>query len=89
MANLPAAKKSIRKDKKRRLRNIAIKSELKTLIKKLNNLVGSKKPDEAAKMLSTIMAKLDKASKKRIIKRRAADRQKSRLSLKLAKAKKG
>lgn len=87
MANLPAAKKSIRKDKKRRLRNLALKSELKTLIKKLNGLISSNKTDEAKKMLSVVMSKLDKAAKKGIIKRHNADRKKSRLSLKIAKLK--
>lgn len=83
MANLPAARKSIRKDKKRHLRNMAIKSELKTMIKKLNGLISSKKLEEAKKMLSLVMSKLDKAAKKEIIKRRNADRKKSRLSLKV------
>jgi len=85
MANLRAAKKSIRQDKKRRLRNVSIKSELKTLIKKLDNLTSENKTAEASKLLSVVMSKLDKAVKKKIIKRHNADRKKSRLSLKLAK----
>lgn len=87
MANLPTAKKSIRKDRKRRLRNVAVKSELKTLIKKLNELISSNKGDEAKNMLSVVMSKLDKAAKKDVIKRYNADRKKSRLSLKVAKLK--
>jgi small subunit ribosomal protein S20 len=84
MPNLPSAKKSIRKDRKRRLHNLAIESDLKTLIKKLNSLISSSKKDEAAKLLSIVMSKLDKAAKKNIIKRRNADRKKSRLSAKIA-----
>ena len=87
MANLKAAKKSIRQDKKRRLNNLRITSELKTLIKNLNSLIDSKKSDEAAKMLSLLMSKLDKAAKKNIIKRDNANRKKSRLSAKIAKLK--
>jgi len=83
MANIPAAKKSIRQDKKRRLRNLAIKSELKTLIKRLNDLISTEKTDEAKKLLVKVMSKLDKAAKKGIIKRHNADRKKSRLSSKL------
>jgi len=83
MANKPAAKKSIRQDKKRQLRNLAIKSELKTLIKRLNSLISAKKADEAKKLLVKVMSKLDKAAKKGIIKRHNADRKKSRLSSKL------
>jgi small subunit ribosomal protein S20 len=88
MANLPAAKKSIRQDKKRRLRNLAMKSELKTLMKSLNALINANKPQEAAKVLSSLMSKLDKAAKRKIIKRHTADRKKSRISRKIAGLKK-
>ena len=43
MANLKAAKKSIKQDKKKRLHNAAIASELKTFVKKLNILIDSNK----------------------------------------------
>lgn len=62
---------------------MSIKSELKTLIKKLDGLIASKKTAEAKKMLSVVMSKLDKAAKKDIIKRHNADRKKSRFSLKV------
>jgi small subunit ribosomal protein S20 len=88
MANKPAAKKSMRQDKKRRIRNVSIKSELKTLIKKLNDLIVSQKPEDASKMLSDVMSKLDKAAKKGVIKKHNADRKKSYFSSKLAKTKK-
>ena len=87
MPNLPAAKKSIRKDKKRRERNLAVKSELKTLIKSLNSLIEQKKQKEAAAFLQTIMSALDKAAKNGIIKKNTASRKKSRLSTKVAKLK--
>lgn len=83
MANLSAAKKSIKQDKKRRLRNLAISSELKTLVRKMDSLISANKPDEAKKMLSLVMSKLDRAVKKGIIKRHNADRKKSRLSSKI------
>ncbi len=88
MANLNAAKKSIRQDKKRRPHNVAMASELKTLTKKLNAFIGAGKADEASKALSILMSKLDKAAKKGFIKRQNADRKKSRLSLRIAKLKK-
>jgi small subunit ribosomal protein S20 len=84
MPNIQAAKKSVRKDKKRRLNNLAIASELKTLIKKLNSLISAKKSAEASNMLSLVMSKLDKAAKKGVIKPKNADRKKSRLSSKIA-----
>ncbi len=88
MPNLPAAKKSIKQDKKRHLRNVSVRSDLRTLIKKLNVLISSDKADEAAEQLSVLMSKLDKAAKKGIIKHHAADRKKARLSVKIAKLKK-
>jgi len=88
MANLKSAKKSIKQDKKKRLHNAAIASELKTFVKKLNALISSDKADEAVKMLSTLTSKLDKAAKKGLIKRHNADRRKSRLATKVAKLKK-
>lgn len=87
MPNLKAAKKSVKQDKKRRLHNAAIISELKTFIKRLNSLIASNKADEAAKMLSNLMSKLDKAAKKGLIKRHNSDRKKSRLAAKVAKLK--
>jgi small subunit ribosomal protein S20 len=88
MANLSSAKKSIRQDKKRRPHNLAMSSELKTLTKKLNALIGAGKANEASKALSLLMSRLDKAAKKGLIKKENADRKKSRLSLRIAKIKK-
>ncbi|MFH1645576.1 MAG: 30S ribosomal protein S20 [Candidatus Omnitrophota bacterium] len=88
MANLRAAKKSIRQDKPKHLRNLSAKSELKTLIKKLDNLISENKSDEAAKSLSLIMSKLDKASKKNILKKKTVDRKKSNLAKKVNKSNK-
>ncbi|NQT90331.1 MAG: 30S ribosomal protein S20 [Candidatus Omnitrophica bacterium] len=88
MPNLSAAKKSIRQDKKRRLRNLTIKSELKTLTKRLESLIKDQKIDEAKKMLSVVMSKLDKAAKKNILKPHTASRKKSRLSRAVGKTKK-
>jgi small subunit ribosomal protein S20 len=88
MANLNSAKKSIKQDKKRRAHNIAMSSELKTLTRKMNALIGAANADEATKALSALMSKLDKAAKKGFIKHENADRKKSRLSLRIAKIKK-
>ena len=88
MANLPAAKKSIRKDKKRRERNLNITSKIKTLTKKLNDLIGQKKQQEAALLLRDVMSALDKAAKNNIIKKNTASRKKSRLSQRVAKIQK-
>lgn len=85
MPNLPAAKKSVRKDKKRQARNQAIVSRLKTLIKNLNALIEQQKQQEAATLLRDVMSALDKAAKSGVIKKNTASRKKSRLSAKIAK----
>ena len=85
MANLAAAKKSIRADKKKQQRNKAVKSTLKTLIKKLNDLIGQKKQKEASELLREVMSALDKAAKIGVIKKNTASRKKARLSIKIAK----
>ena len=87
MANLPAAKKSIRADKKKQQRNTIIKTKLKTLVKKLSGLIDQKKQQEAADMLRQVMSALDKAAKRGIIKKGAASRKKARLSRKVLKIK--
>lgn len=85
MPNLPAAKKSVRKDRKRQQRNKAVKSRLRTLIKKLNSLIEQKKQKEASDFLREVMSALDKAAKKGLIKKNTASRKKSRLSLRVVK----
>lgn len=87
MANLPAAKKSIRADKKKRERNKTVKSRLKTLVNKLDDLIGQQKQQEAASLLREVMSALDKAAKAGVIKKNTASRKKSRLSIKIAKMK--
>lgn len=87
MANLPAAKKSIRADKRKEQRNKAVKSQLKTLIRNLNDLIDQKKQQEAANLLRDVMSALDKAAKTCVIKKNTASRKKARLSIRIAKIK--
>jgi small subunit ribosomal protein S20 len=79
------AVKRLRVDKKRRLRNIHVVEDLKKSLKKLQSLLAAKNTTEAKKALLETISKLDKAASKGIIKKRTADRKKSRLSLKLNK----
>ena len=78
-----ASFKDLRKSKKRHVRNISIKSELHSLLKKFETLVSEKKTDEAKKFLATIVSKIDRAEAKGIIHRNAASRKISRLTKKL------
>lgn len=81
-----SALKRLRVDKKRRLRNIKIKQELKKTLKKFQALISAKNTEEAKALLKKVYSQLDKAAKKKIIHPRTASRRKSRLTLKLIKA---
>lgn len=77
MANLKASIKDLRKTKKRTLRNYSIKSEVKTVMKKIRKL----SKEEAKKMLPKAYSVIDKAVKKGVIKKQTAARYKSRITL--------
>lgn len=78
-----ASYKDLRKSKKRHHKNIAIRSELHSVIKKFESLAAAKKSAEARDLLKMISSKLDKAASKGIIHRNAASRKISRLTKKL------
>lgn len=85
LPNLPSAFKSIRQDKKRRLRNQKIDTELKSLAKKFTMAIAAKQADEAKKLGATLVNKLDRARSKGIIHRNTASRKRARILSKLAK----
>jgi small subunit ribosomal protein S20 len=86
MPNRRAAIKRLRVDKKRRLRNIKIKNELKKTLKKFQALLSAKNINEAKATLGKVYSLLDKAAKKKIIHPNTANRKKARLARKTLKA---
>jgi small subunit ribosomal protein S20 len=74
-----------RQDKKRRLRNLKIKQELKKTVKKFRALLLGQNINEAKTLLGKLYSQLDKAAKKRIIHPKTVNRKKSRLAKNLAK----
>ena len=76
-----AALKQIRKDRLRQPRNQAIRSELKTLTKRMHTLLESQKLDEAATLLHLVAKRYDHAASKGVVHRNTAARYKSRLAL--------
>jgi len=86
---MPRRKSSIKRtraDKKKHLRNLRVKRQLKTTLKKFQALLSAKNITEAKKLLQKAFSQLDKAAKKRVIHPRTANRKKSRLSLRIFKA---
>ncbi|HBK33556.1 TPA: 30S ribosomal protein S20 [Candidatus Uhrbacteria bacterium] len=82
------AKKALRQTIKRAQRNTIVKAEIHSLRVKLRKLLDSKKAEEAEKLSSTIVKKLDKAVSKKIYKQNTAARLKSRFMQKINAAKK-
>ncbi len=86
---MPRRKTSLKRkraDKKKHLRNLKIKQQLKKTIKKFQALLSAKNINEAKTLLGKVFSQLDKAAKKRIIHPKTADRKKSRLMKRLTKA---
>ena len=86
MPNIRSAAKRIRSDAKKRAKNMAVLSELKSLSKKLAGL-GSE-PEKAQAIAKTLISRYDRAVTKGVIPQGRADRRKSRIALFLAKIKK-
>ena len=83
MANRRSSIKKIRIDKRRRAANVRIISELKTVTRKVANLIAQKNADQASKESGELFSKLDKAVKKGVIHKNMASRRKSRIALKI------
>ncbi len=81
MPNKAAAKKYLRKSKKRQIKNRALKNNLKKVIKNTRKLIAAQKsPEKTKEMLAKAVKSLDKAAKARVIKKNTRDRKKSRLT---------
>ena len=76
-----SAKKALRQNIRRRERNFARKKVLKTAIKQLKKLVAEKNLEAAKIHLPKVYKTLDKSAKTHLIKKNAASRLKSRLTL--------
>jgi small subunit ribosomal protein S20 len=80
LANHKSAIKRHKQSEKRRLRNTAVKSTIKTAVKKVRVAADSGNKDEAADNLKTAAKLLDKAVTKGVLHRNNASRRISRLT---------
>jgi small subunit ribosomal protein S20 len=87
MPNTKSAERRMRNSARKNLRNHSVKARLHTLEKSYLELLSTGKKDDAAKELRTLSSAFDKAAKSGTVHRATADRKKSRLALRLAKAK--
>lgn len=79
MANIKQQKKRILQDERNRLRNVAAKSKVKTLVKKVLEAAEAKDADTYNKMLPEALSAIDRAAKGNAIHKNTAGRKKSRL----------
>ena len=75
-----SAKKALRQNERRRLRNLRYKKKIKELTKALRKTIENKDKERAKELLSQVYKILDKAAKVGVIKKNTASRKKSRLS---------
>jgi len=87
MPNTKSAERRMRNSARKNLRNRSTKSRLHTLEMNYLELLSAGKKDDAAKELRTLSSAFDKAAKSGVLHRATADRKKSRLAIRLAKAK--
>jgi len=80
MAHTKSTIKRIKQNRKRHLRNISVKSNIKTQMKKLETALEASEKKEAAVLLKEIYRSLDKAVSKGILKKNTASRKKARLA---------
>jgi small subunit ribosomal protein S20 len=83
MANTKSAQKRMRSDERKRVRNLMVRSRVKTFIKKAEQSIGE---DASVEAIRAACAELDKAASKGVIHKNNAARRKSRLMAKFNKA---
>lgn len=82
MPNIKSAIKRVKTTEKAKARNIAIKSAMRTAVRKADAALIAKE-ENAAELLSAAVKSLDKAASKGLIHKNAASRTKARLMKKL------
>ncbi len=81
MANIKSQIKRNKQNEKRRLRNKAVRSELRTRTKHAEASLGK---DNADSLVRTALSKIDRAASSGVIHKNAAARRKSRLMKRIA-----
>ncbi len=87
MANTASAKKRVRQNEKRRLRNLFHKSRMKTFIKKARRAIDAKDLTLAEDLVRQAVRYIDRTAERGVIHRNTAARYKSRLMRAFNKAK--
>lgn len=86
MALTRSAKKRVKQNKKRQLVNLARRSEVKTMSKKVLDALGNNDMAQAQELMQKVEAKLARAKSKRVLNKKTAARKISKLAKKVANA---
>jgi small subunit ribosomal protein S20 len=87
MPIIKSAKKRMRQDSKKRVRNHAFLSEMRSLFKNVLNFSAEKSAEKISQFFSAAISSIDKCAKKNLIHKNNAARKKSRLMKAAAKVK--
>lgn len=85
MANHKSAAKKARRDAEVRLRNRGNRSTMKSAVKRFLTVIAAGDKAEAVKLLPLTQGVVDKAERKGVLHKNAADRMKSRMAMKVNK----
>ncbi|WP_226036957.1 30S ribosomal protein S20 [Aquibacillus saliphilus] len=83
MANIKSAIKRVRTSGESRAKNLSVKTDMRSQIKRVENFVNSNDVENATSALKSANHKIDKAVQKGIIHKNKGNRQKSRLATKV------
>lgn len=81
MANIKQQKKRIRTNEERRQRNVAVRSRMKTLVKKADAALASGDAETAKTAVPEALSAIDRAAAKGVIHANSASRKKSSLMI--------
>jgi len=83
VANLDSSKKRIRSNERKRQRNVAVRTGVKTAIKKVEQAIAEGDLETAQANFSSAVSTMDSAVAKGIIKKNTISRKKSQLAKKI------
>jgi small subunit ribosomal protein S20 len=80
LANTKSAEKAARQAEKHRARNVALRSRMRSAMRRVNDAIASGNLEEARKSYQAAVPLIDTLVNKQIVHRNQADRHKSRLA---------
>ena len=83
MPNIKSSERSVKTDAERRAKNFAVRSTIRTAIRKVVEATVAGQADDAKALLTIASKVIDKAAAKGVIHKNAAARRKSRLARKI------